>query len=417
MIICQDCGWSNRDNACFCARCGVALSTAATSADEALPEPQGQPTRPLELAFEEAIESLEPGSLLQQRFQIVQQIEEQPEARVYRAIDLDRCAACGAVGVSDDDGYCAQCGASLDAPCFVRIVELCHQEPPAHDEHLTLGDRDYYITIERPAGAPKARPDWAVLRVGMRTDVGAQREVNEDAIDSRIYERTGERRLGLFVVADGLGGQASGEVASMLAVQQLWHAVYADLWAPAMVGQPAERSPEDVLTAAALAADRAVAAARSERGNDMSSTLVAALVLDSAVHIVNVGDSRAYLFDQRGLRQLTHDHSLVQRLVDAGKLEPAGVFTHPHRNVIYNSLGDAEPAQVDLFHDTLTPATRLLLCSDGLWEMLRDEGIEEVLMAEPDPQRACDLLVDRANLAGGEDNISVIVAQLDAGAF
>jgi len=417
MIICQDCGWSNRENACFCARCGVRLNAIDAEVSAAAPKASGQATRPLLIEHDQVLETLEPGSLLQQRFQIVQQLEETPETRTFRAIDLDRCANCGALCADEPDGFCAECGAATDAPCFVRIVEQRHQEPPPHDEHLTVGERDYFVTIERPMSVQRERTDWAVLRVGLRTDTGAQRQVNEDAIDSRVYERTGERRLGLFVVADGLGGQASGEVASRLAVQHLWQEVYIEFWAPALLGQPLARSADDVLASAALAADRAVAAARAEQSNDMSSTLVAALVLDSSVHIVNVGDSRAYLYDEHGLRQITHDHSLVQRLVDAGKLTAKEVFSHPHRNVIYNSLGEAEPARLDLFCEEMIVNARLLLCSDGLWEMLRDDGIEEVLMSEPDPQRACDLLVDRANAAGGDDNISVIVAQLNTGAF
>lgn len=207
MIICQDCGWSNRENACFCARCGVRLNAIDAEVSAAAPKASGQATRPLLIEHDQVLETLEPGSLLQQRFQIVQQLEETPETRTFRAIDLDRCANCGALCADEPDGFCAECGAATDAPCFVRIVEQRHQEPPPHDEHLTVGERDYFVTIERPMSVQRERTDWAVLRVGLRTDTGAQRKVNEDAIDSRVYERTGERRLGLFVVADGLGGR------------------------------------------------------------------------------------------------------------------------------------------------------------------------------------------------------------------
>lgn len=420
MTRCIACGWDNRAGALYCAHCG-ALFTRPADAPEPLadaadatptaPLPTGRPTGLL-LAPEPEAAPLVVGAVFQGRFQIVEQLTDGPSAaRSYRAIDLERCAACGAVGAGQTDGYCAACGAARATPCFVRLIEQSSGEPPAHDEHLALADHDYYLCVERaPHAAPVASA--TVLRVGARTDPGAQRDKNEDSIDARVYERTGEHRLALLVVADGLGGQASGEVASQLAVQSLWQALYPALWAPTMMSAPPARPADELLREAALSADRAVAAARAEQGNDMSSTLVAALVVDGVIYIANVGDSRAYLLNPQGLRRLTHDHSLVQRLVDAGKITPEEVFTHPHRNVIYNSLGDADPADVDIVTAPLCPGDRLLLCSDGLWEMVRDEGIEEVLLSEPDPQRACDVLVDRANLAGGEDNISVIIAQL-----
>jgi protein phosphatase len=112
-----------------------------------------------------------------------------------------------------------------------------------------------------------------------------------------------------------------------------------------------------------------------------------------------------------GLRRLTKDHSLVQRLVDDGQITREEVYSHPQRNLIYKSIGDRPEVQADIVHHTLANDDRLVLCSDGLWEMVHDDGLEEVLLSEPDVQRASDRLVANANLAGGDDNISVIIVQ------
>ena len=112
-----------------------------------------------------------------------------------------------------------------------------------------------------------------------------------------------------------------------------------------------------------------------------------------------------------GCVSFTKDHSLVQRLVDEGQMTRAEVYTHPQRNVIYKSIGDRPDVQPDVFQRQLEPDDRLILCSDGLWEMVHDDGLEEVLLSEPDPQRACERLVANANLAGGDDNITVIIVQ------
>jgi protein phosphatase len=146
----------------------------------------------------------------------------------------------------------------------------------------------------------------------------------------------------------------------------------------------------------------------------MSSTITAALIVEGTAYVANVGDSRTYLWSATGLRSLTKDHSLVQRLVDNGQIEPQAVYAHPQRNLIYQSMGDRPEVQPDTLRLALSADDRLILCSDGLWEMVRTEGLEEVLLAEPDPQRACDTLLHNANLAGGEDNISVIIVHARA---
>jgi serine/threonine protein phosphatase PrpC len=117
------------------------------------------------------------------------------------------------------------------------------------------------------------------------------------------------------------------------------------------------------------------------------------------------------VWGQDGLQQLTTDHSIVAGMVAAGTIEPEEVYTHPQRSVIYRSIGDRPAVEVDKSTHSLSPDDRLVLCCDGLWEMIRNDGIQDVMLRESDPQTGCDIMVDEANAAGGTDNISVIVVQ------
>jgi protein phosphatase len=167
------------------------------------------------------------------------------------------------------------------------------------------------------------------------------------------------------------------------------------------------------LRQATVEANDAVYLARQKRGSDMGTTLTVALVKDDRLFLAHVGDCRAYRWGAEGLQQLTTDHSLVASMISSGQAAPEEIYTHPHRSVIYRCIGDQPVVDVDTDILSLAPGDRLIICCDGLWEMVRNEGIEDVMMQEADPQAACKLLVDHANVAGGEDNISIIVVQIE----
>lgn len=229
------------------------------------------------------------------------------------------------------------------------------------------------------------------LLVSSRTDVGRVRPGNEDAL---LVADDGR----LVAVADGMGGHQAGEVASATAIESLRE------------GLQEGEAIEDAITAANTAVVTRAAGDPSLRG--MGTTLTAGIVDGGVLVIGHVGDSRAYLLRGGELRQVTTDHSVVAELIAAGELTEAEALVDPRRAMITRALGIDVTVAVDVLELTLVPGDRLLLCSDGLTTMVRDPEIAEILAHEDDRQRAADELVEAANLGGGADNITVIVADV-----
>ncbi|WP_026369121.1 Stp1/IreP family PP2C-type Ser/Thr phosphatase [Kallotenue papyrolyticum] len=277
-----------------------------------------------------------------------------------------------------------------------------------------LSDADAWVAALTALEQQQRAVRHLVARVGARSDVGLQRELNEDAllvIDYKLDMAGRPLNAGLYVVADGMGGHESGEIASALAVQSMANVVgtaLIELLADS-AGGLAEARLHDLALQAVERANRAVFEEGRRRGNDMGTTLTFALVVGDHCVIGNVGDSRTYLLRDGVLQRVTKDHSLVQRLLDMGQITPDEVYTHPHRNAITRSLGERPQVQLDLFPLRLQPGDGLLCCSDGLWEMVRDPRIQEIVLAEPDPQRAAQRLIEAANAGGGEDNITAVL--------
>ncbi|MGH8998588.1 MAG: Stp1/IreP family PP2C-type Ser/Thr phosphatase [Acidimicrobiia bacterium] len=224
---------------------------------------------------------------------------------------------------------------------------------------------------------------------GALTDVGRGRPANED-------QYLVDPDAGLFAVADGMGGHRAGEVASATAIATLRQAFDA--------GSPLDEAIRDANAAVFAQAEANV----DMRG--MGTTLTAAVLVDGRIaRLGHVGDSRAYLMRDGGVTQVTDDHSLVEQLVREGSLAPEDAVNHPQRAVITRALGIDPDVEVDLYDIDLRPGDRIVLCSDGLSNMVADEGIAAVLAAQRHPQQAAAALVEAALEAGGDDNVTVVV--------
>ena len=227
--------------------------------------------------------------------------------------------------------------------------------------------------------------------VGASTDVGRVREANED---SYLVDDP------LFVVADGMGGHLAGEVASKTAIDTI-----ADRARAAGEMDPAVL-PELVRDANGAIWEKAHA---DPSLSGMGTTCTLVFVDGQRAHFAHVGDSRAYLFRDHDLRQITEDHTLVARMVRQGRLRPEEADHHPQRSIITRALGVDADVEVDTASLELVEGDRLVLCSDGLTSMIGPQELADVLARESDPQAAADALVTLANDAGGEDNITVLV--------
>src|SRR6185312_16071 len=196
---------------------------------------------------------------------------------------------------------------------------------------------------------------------------------NEDSMFAFQWDRTHDsqhQQFGLFVVADGMGGHANGQDASRLAIQTMIDFMLPKVISGTRTGDDAFLS---LMGEGVQAANQAVHGRNMESHADMGTTMTAALVVGATAYVANVGDSRTYLYREgKGLSKVTHDHSVVASLVDAGIIKPDDIYTHPKRNQIYRSLGEKPIVEVDTFPVNLQPGDKLMLCSDGLWDMVRD---------------------------------------------
>jgi serine/threonine protein phosphatase PrpC len=278
-----------------------------------------------------------------------------------------------------------------------------------HERMHALAGAGKEVSTEQPVLA---------LQVGSHLDPGIRRKhrPNEDTllvtqgIVPSASPSTPPKPFALLIVADGVGGQAHGQEASRLATQSLAKHV------PGSLGSQ-QMKPEaflHLLTAGVQYANQMVYQHNRERRDHMGTTMTTALVMDTTAYVAHVGDSRLYLYRQpAGLVQITRDHSLVARLVEAGIIESEGIYTHPMRNRIYRCLGEKATVEVDVDAVPLAAGDLLLLCSDGLWEMVRDQQIAAILTTPVShPSKTAHALVQAALAGGGEDNVSVIVAQV-----
>ncbi len=255
------------------------------------------------------------------------------------------------------------------------------------------------------------------VRAAARTDVGRHRSNNEDT-------HFADEKLGLFVVADGLGGHSSGEVASRLAVETISQQLAAWMGGgapPPAMGPPVGGASEAAthLANSIRFANRAIheASSRGPRYHGLATTVVAALVADRGLILAHVGDSRIYRVRDRKLEQVSRDHSLVREQVAMGLLTEDEAAVSPQRHVVTRALGMEHTVQVDVQEQDIAEGDTLLLCSDGLSDMVDEPIIQETLLqAGDDLDAACDALVELANARGGKDNITAVLVRFSNGA-
>jgi PPM family protein phosphatase len=231
------------------------------------------------------------------------------------------------------------------------------------------------------------------------TDTGLERDHNEDSF---ALLDLGNRAL--FVVADGMGGHDAGEVASRIAVDAVRREV--------CNGTMPYESPLRTVERAVQQANTEVRREAARKSSNMGTTLCVALVADGAAYIGSVGDSRAYWMENGSLSQVTEDHSLVAKLVAAGKLSLQEARNHPRSNLLYRTIGTDETVKAGMFRVELKKGGTLLLCTDGLWGEVEEEEIRRICTEEPHTEIVCARLVQRANANGGRDNITAVVIRV-----
>jgi len=262
------------------------------------------------------------------------------------------------------------------------------------------------------------------LIAAAHTHPGKIRQVNEDSVFTFVRPAKNGDALGLLLVADGIGGHKAGDIASKLAATTIFDSLSWFLEKDQTDDtRPLHTSPElDSNNFIEKRLRRAVEAANSkifeyaqnnpEKAGNMGTTITVALIWKHSLIIAHVGDSRGYLFRNGILHQLTEDHSFVGQLIRRGQLPYDAYYEHPRRNVITRALGQFPEVQIDLRTDILQAGDQLLLCSDGLWEMIRDPKIVEFLRKSEDLEATAGEMVNEAIANGGPDNITIILGKL-----
>ena len=237
-----------------------------------------------------------------------------------------------------------------------------------------------------------------MIRSAAITNIGMRRQMNQDsffASDSAVGHLSN-----LYIVADGMGGHQAGEYASQFTVDRI-----------ASIMQDSDNpSPDEVMVLALQEANRELRliAQSDPKYYGMGTTAVMAVITGNILQAANVGDSRLYIVDRtRGMYQVTTDHSLVEEMIQAGSLDKEEARNHPDKNVITRAVGAESTLKVDLFTEVLTGQSLILMCTDGLTNMLDDRQIEQIIWRSRTIEEAASVLVTVANEAGGLDNISV----------
>ena len=306
------------------------------------------------------------------------------------------CANCGQL-MPGSATFCSHCGVSLVAWETGQHVSL--KLPPSTAPETCTSSQGMQLSAGLIAGA-RSHPG-----------IKRQHKPNEDSLfvaqGIRLHS---SQPFGVFIVTDGMGGHQYGQEASGHAIQTL-----IDQLLPQLSDGLELRETElrQLLIEGVQAANQVIYQRSQQLRTVMGTTITAAVVVGLTALVANVGDSRTYRYrEAAGLRQVTRDHSLVAYLVETGIIQAGDIYTHPQRNQIYRSLGANPLLLVDVFMERLQPGDTLLLCSDGLWEMVREPVIEQILRNGTDPSQSSSALIEAALAGGGADNVSVIVVQV-----
>lgn len=237
-----------------------------------------------------------------------------------------------------------------------------------------------------------------MLRSFSVTDIGKKRKLNQDFV--YVSETSVGNLPNVFIVADGMGGHNAGDYASKCTVETMVREIRGCF----------EKNPVRILGKAVMAANDQIRRRAKEDNSlyGMGSTVVAATCLGHYLQVANVGDSRLYIINDE-IRQITRDHSLVEEMVRMGGLDRAAARNHPDKNIITRAIGALDTVEIDFFHEELRPGDIVLMCSDGLTNMLEDKEISEIVREYASLEERAEKLVEAANRNGGKDNIAVIL--------
>lgn len=233
------------------------------------------------------------------------------------------------------------------------------------------------------------------------THIGRRRETNQD------YMYTSETAVGnlpnLFLVADGMGGHAAGDYASRFTIEKIVE----------YIGQSKEKEPVMLLKQSVAYANQLLMkeANSDEQKAGMGTTIVAATCQGDRLYTANVGDSRLYIINQERITQITRDHSLVEEMVRMGEMDEKDAKVHPDKNIITRAIGVGAEVAVDFFENKVTEGDFILMCSDGLTNMIEDSDIKKIVLGQRDIVEKAERLVETANQNGGRDNITVVLVE------
>jgi serine/threonine protein phosphatase PrpC len=408
---CQSCGAPLAPGARYCTRCGAAAPDAPTD-EVMLPGGRRISVGADTLSLRELLAVVESGvTYWRQRLEQAEGVAREQAAAAIK--DLSQIL----------DGLATQIAQGRET---VRVTGRLPAQratplPCAICGRGNRGSAKYCVACGSPLRpgaktAPKPMPPIN-LAVAARSDVGRARQVNEDTIYTGEFT-TADGTIGtLLLVADGMGGHKAGDAASALACS----VVKEQLTAQMSEGLPADDAGwHELLRKAVVAANKRVyeQAQADEGKRGMGTTITLVAVIGKRAHLAHVGDSRAYLLNLAGVhgegltwQQLTHDHTIVARLVDIGQLTPDEARVHPQRHMVYRSLGTDPTTEVDTASQALAQGDVLLLCSDGLVNEVEDSELARIVLEETSGARICERLIALANERGGRDNISVVIAR------